>query len=94
MGLQPVLSFEEIEGKAGRNEHQGYSEPKPIFPVKLTGVVEVHAVNTRNQSGWHKHHRGHSKDFDNFVLLDIHQTHKRILKVFQSFKIEVGVVYQ
>ena len=52
---------------------------------------EVHAVHTCNECGRHENYRYHGENFNDFILLDVHQTQKGILKIIEPVEAEARI---
>ncbi len=70
--LQPFLPFEEVVRQRRHQHHQHDRERVSEHPVKLGHVLEVHAVDRRDQGRRHQGHRRDRENLDDVVLLDGH----------------------
>ena len=52
--LQPLIAFETEIERDHDQQHHAEDDEVAVFPVELGHVVEVHAVDSRDQ-GWHHH---------------------------------------
>ena len=92
--LQPT-PFTEIphrHDRTSRHQHDG----KGIAPglAEFWHVLEVHAVNARNQSGWQQSDAGHREDLDDLVLVDVDETDCRVHQEVDLVEQKRGVVVE
>src|SRR5262245_41870901 len=75
---QPILPLEENIGQRRRYQHQHNRKRVAVLPLELGHVLEVHAIDRRNQGRWHEHNRRDRKYLDDVVLLDGDNAQQRI----------------
>ena len=65
---------------------------EPVLPLVERGEPIVHPVYPGDQGRGHEDHRKDGKHLDDLVLFDVDQPHEGVLKEFQPFEAEIGVV--
>ena len=48
-------------------------------------VLEVHTVNAGNERGRQESNAGHRKNFDDFILIDVDETNRRVPWIIETW---------